>query len=152
MSNLASLRADLIELIGEGAFRRTFTDDSADAAINAACDQIAATLGLTRTDVRTGVTAKWVTLPDDVISIVQVAISGSMVTYDPSGASPPLPLPVDARDHPSGSTVVVKDGSYLSYPDVPFEAWIGPGGVLYQGGDAFTMPAEDVILYARWGV
>jgi len=75
MSDLASLRADLIELIGEGAFRKNFTDASADAAINSACDQIAATLGLTYTDVRTGVTANWVTLPADTISVAQVSIS-----------------------------------------------------------------------------
>lgn len=75
MSDLASLRADLIELIGQGAFRKNFTDASANAAINSACDQIAAILGLTYTDVRTGVTAKEVTLPDDVISIAQVTIS-----------------------------------------------------------------------------
>ena len=64
-TTLASLRAEVRELIGYGVYDRCFESEWADDAITFACDQVCATLGLTRTETDVVVINRTVVQPED---------------------------------------------------------------------------------------
>lgn len=72
VSTLSALRAEVRELIGPGAYDRSFKDDWATEGLNFACDQCSALLGLTRVEVTLSVTNKQAVIPSDAIKVVSV--------------------------------------------------------------------------------
>lgn len=52
-----------------------------------------------------------------------------------------------------GSDVTVLDGSLLYKENYTFSGWtlnVDDGDTVYKEGDVFTMPAANVVLYAKW--
>ena len=82
------------------------------------------------------------------------AISGYLVTYNGNGSTGGS-VPVDASSpYDAGATVTVlgNTGS-LTKNGYEFDNWNTAddgSGADYEADDTFTMPAEDVVLYAQW--
>jgi hypothetical protein len=84
--DLASLRADVRDLIGSGVFDRSFEQGWANEAINISCNQVAARMGLTRVEVALLVAGGKSLLPGDVISVDSVRIG----VAPPAISAPPV--------------------------------------------------------------
>ncbi|WP_162848546.1 InlB B-repeat-containing protein [Paenibacillus nanensis] len=75
------------------------------------------------------------------------------VTYDGNGSTGGA-VPTDNSAYEQGATVTVAgNGGQLTKAGHTFVGWntaADGSGTDYAGGDAFTMPADDVTLYAKW--
>lgn len=72
--NLETLREEVKELVGPGAYSRLYKDEWTDDGINWGCEQIAVLMGLTRTDALGTVNNKQVIIPEDAIKVVEVIV------------------------------------------------------------------------------
>ena len=69
------------------------------------------------------------------------------VTYDANGASGNVPT--DLANYAAGQQVTVAGQGEMTYENHMFTGW-KYNGTIYQAGDKFNMPADDVTLVAQW--
>lgn len=74
MTTLASIREEVRQLIGAGAYDRLFKNEWTDEGIQFACGQVASLLGLTRIDTVVTAADKKAIIPSDAVKIVDVSI------------------------------------------------------------------------------
>jgi hypothetical protein len=69
------------------------------------------------------------------------------VTYDANGASGNVPT--DLANYAAGQQVIVAGQGEMTYENHMFTGW-KYNGTIYQAGDKFNMPAENVTFVAQW--
>lgn len=69
------------------------------------------------------------------------------VTYDANGASGNVPT--DLANYAAGQQVIVAGQGEMTYENHMFTGW-KYNGTVYQAGDKFNMPAENVTFVAQW--